>query len=177
MMINACLRRAGVIAFACLMPVAAAAQSVSVDYDRGVDFTKYRSYAWAPVKTVENPLIDRRIVAAIEGELAKKGWTKDSTSAGAVVLYQAAIDESRQLVGWSTGPRWSGMGTIREEKVLTGQMVVEIYDAATQQLIWRGIVSDAISDKPETNEKRLNAAVAKLFKKFPPSVDVRTGTR
>jgi hypothetical protein len=165
------------VVLACAIPVAAAAQSVSVDYDRGVDFTKYRTYAWAPVKTVANPLIDKRIVTAIEGELARKGWTKDTTSASAVVLYQAAVEESRQLVGWSSGPRFNGMGTIREEKVLTGQMVVDIYDAATQQLIWRGIVSDAISDKPETNEKRLNAAVTKLFKKFPPSIDVRTGTK
>jgi hypothetical protein len=33
----------------------------------------------------------------------------------------------------------------------------------------------AISDKPEKNEKRLNEAVAKMFKQFPPARD--TGTK
>ena len=172
-----CSKLVRVVALACMIPVAAAAQSVSVDFDRGVDFSKYRSYAWAPVQTVANPLVDKRIVAAIDGELAKKGWARDGGSPSAVVRYQAALQESRQLVGWSSGPRWNAIGSVREEKIVTGQMVVDIYDAASQQLIWRGIVSDAVSDKPETNEKRLNAAVAKLFKKFPPAVDVRTGTK
>ena len=158
-------------------PGTASAQTVAVDYDRGVDFSKFKSYSWGESQPTQNPLVDKRIVTAIDGELASKGWTRDTTAPGAIVVYQAALKEDRQLVGWSSGPRWSGMGTVRTEKILTGQMVVDVYDAATKQLIWRGIVSDAVSDKPETNEKRLQAAVTKLFKRFPPSIEVRTGTR
>jgi hypothetical protein len=37
-----------------------------------------------------------------------------------------------------------------------------------KHLIWRGTASDTISDTPERNEKNLDKAVDKMFKKFPP---------
>jgi len=37
-----------------------------------------------------------------------------------------------------------------------------------KQLIWRSSAEDALSSKPEKNEKNLEKGVAKMFKKFPP---------
>ena len=49
-----------------------------------------------------------------------------------------------------------------------GTLVVDLYDAKTKQLIWRGSAEDTLSDKAEKNEKNLDKGVAKMFKKFPP---------
>ncbi|HJZ72033.1 MAG TPA: DUF4136 domain-containing protein [Vicinamibacterales bacterium] len=153
-------------------PTAAWAQKVMVDYDKEVDFSKYQSYVWSDGEPAANPLVHTRIVNAIEGQLASKGWTKSGANAdqspSAVVVYHAAIDAERELNTWGSGPRWNGFGNARIETILTGQLVVDVYDAATKQLLWRGFASDTVSDDQEKNEKRLNEAVAKLFKQFPP---------
>jgi len=58
------------------------------------------------------------------------------------------------------------------ETILVGQLVVDIYDASNAQLMWRGFVSDTVTDSTEKNERKLNDAVAKLFKRFPPKAVV-----
>ena len=159
---------------AVLIPVMAWAQKVRIGYDRDINFSKYRTFAWKDGQPAPNPLTHKRIVNAIEGQLASRGWTKIDASPSAVVVYYAAIGEQRQLNAWGSGPRWSGHGTVKIETILTGQLIVDVYDAASKQLIWRGFVSDTVSDKPEKNAKLLNDAVAKLFKQFPPARDSKT---
>jgi len=155
-----------------LVATAAWAQKVMVDYDKEVDFSKFQTYAWADGESAANPLVHKRIVNAIERQLASKGWTKGAADAdpapSAIVVYHAAIEADRELNTWGSGPRWNGYGNARLETILTGQLVVDVYDAATKQLMWRGFASDTVSDDQEKNEKRLNEAVAKLFKQFPP---------
>jgi len=46
----------------------------------------------------------------------------------------------------------------------------DLFDTSTKQVVWRGVASDTVSDKPEKNEKHLYEAVAKMFKDFPPKV-------
>ena len=145
------------------------AQHVNVDYDRDVDFSKYNTYAWRPGQPAANPLVDKRILTAVDKELTAKGWTRTEASPGAIVTYQTAIGAERRLNAWGSGPRWGGWsGTVNAETILTGQLVVDVYDAVTRQLMWRGITSDTATDNAHKNEKRLNEAVAKLFKQFPP---------
>ena len=153
----------------CLMPALAAAQRVSVDYDRDADFSKYRSYTWRPGVPAPSPFVDKRIVDAVDKQLASRGWSRQDETPSAVVIYQAAVGAERELNAWGSGPRWNGFGRVSAETIYTGELVVDIYDAASRQLLWRGFASDTVSDKPEKNEKRLNEAVAKLFKQFPPA--------
>jgi len=166
------LRTALFVALACMMPLVASAQKVDVDYDKAVDFSKARTYAWQTGQPVSNPLLHKRIISAIDRQLAAKGWTKVEASPSAVLVYQAAVDEQKELSAWGSGPRWSGFGTARVETILVGQLVVDIYDASNAQLMWRGFVSDTVTDSTEKNERKLNDAVAKLFKRFPPKAAV-----
>ena len=122
-----------------------------------------------------NPLIHKRIVNAIDGQLASKGWTKAESAPNAIVVYYAALDEPRQLNAWGNGPRWGGSGTVKEETILIGQLVVDIYDASTEQLLWRGDARDTATDNPGKNEKKMNEAVAKLFKEIAPRFQERLG--
>jgi hypothetical protein len=46
--------------------------------------------------------------------------------------------------------------------------VIDLYDAKTKQLIWRGSAEDTLSDNAAKNEKNLDKGVAKMFKVFPP---------
>jgi len=46
--------------------------------------------------------------------------------------------------------------------------VVDLFDSHTKQLIWRGVATETLSEKPDKDTKKLNKAVEKLFKDFPP---------
>jgi len=66
---------------------AAFAQKVEVDWDHQADFSSYKTYQYAKTTPVENPLMDQRIVAALESEMGKKGLTKVDSNPDMVVTY------------------------------------------------------------------------------------------
>ena len=60
--------------------------------------------------------------------------------------------------------------TRRQRRVLirSGTLVVDLFDANTKKLVWRGSSSDALSDKSDKNIKNLDKGVEKMFDHFPP---------
>jgi len=61
-----------------------------------------------------------------------------------------------------------GSATTTESEYMVGTLVVDIFDAKTKNLLFRGIAQDEISDKPEKNIKKIDKAANKMFKDFPP---------
>lgn len=61
---------------ALLAPAPVLAQKVSYDYEKSANFAAFKTYAFKDGTKVGQPLIDDRIVAAIDTELAAKGFTK-----------------------------------------------------------------------------------------------------
>ena len=48
-----------------------------------------------------------------------------------------------------------------------GTLVVDIFDAKTKALVFRGTASDELSDKADKNMKKLEKVTDKMFKDFP----------
>ena len=61
------------------------------------------------------------------------------------------------------------MTTTQVQNYRVGTLIVDLYQASDKQLIWRGSSNDTLSNNTEHNEKDLDKAVDKMFKKFPPS--------
>jgi len=60
------------------------------------------------------------------------------------------------------------MSTTTESKIPVGELVVDLYDPAQKQLVFRGVSTDTLSTKAEKNTKKINKAVEKMFNKYPP---------
>jgi hypothetical protein len=158
-----------VAAFSCL----GAAQEVRTDHDKSANFERYHTYYWAKVQA-SNPLWQQRIQEAVDKDLQSKGWQRsDKNGDIAVTAVGSARDQQEYqtfyngLGGW----RWGGFGneaTTTVENYRVGTLVVDMYDAQNKRLVWRGTSTDTLSDKPENNEKKLDKAVDKMFKDFPP---------
>ena len=165
------------------------AQDVRYNFDKNTDFSKFKTYKWVALKdaTPVNDLVDKQIKTAVEAQLAAKGLTKvDSDPADLYVGYQAAVGQEKQFTSynssWGYGPGWYGGGwyggggmssgttTGQTTTIYVGQLSIDMYDPANKDLIWRGVVSKTIDQKakPEKQEKNLNKALTKLFKKYPP---------
>ena len=146
------------------------AQKVSVDFDRGTDFSKYKTYDWVKGTPAGNPMMHQRIVAGIEAQLAAKGLRRVEGNPDLVVTYHTATDTQVSINTMGGGPLggWRlGMGTATVNKIPVGQLVVDIGDVNTRRFVWRGSASGTMSSKPEKNEKSLNTALAKMFQNFP----------
>ncbi len=150
------------------------AQQVKTDYDRSTDFSQYKTYSWEKVQTQDQLWVDR-IKDAVNAALAAKGWTQ-LPSGGNVAVVAVEMTKDRQTLdtfytGFGGGWRWGGgfgdaTTTVNNYKV--GTLVVDLFDANSKNLIWRGSSSDTLSNKSENNIKDLDKGVKKMFDHFPP---------
>lgn len=160
------------ITAALVLTAFASAQDVKTDYDHHANFSQYHTYSWAKVKT-SDPLWESRIQDAVDKDLQGKGWQKVDNG-GDVAL--TAVGSARNQKEYQTfydgmgGWRWGGFGetTTQVENYPVGSLVLDMYDAHNKQLIWRGVASQSLSDKPEKNEQKLDKAVNKMLDHFPP---------
>jgi len=175
------IRTLAVAAALSLVGAGAFAQDIKVDYDKAADFTKYKTFAIKLGTSWNNPLGEKRVLAEIQQGLTEKGWTAttDDAKADAVVVLHGATEKQKSLntfysggyggYGWRGG--WGGgmsSSTTTVDEYTVGTLVVDIFDAKTKALVYRGTASDEISNKPEKNAKKLAKASDKLFKDFPP---------
>ncbi len=163
------------------VPATAFAQKVSSDYDHSTTFSSYKTYYWEKVQTA-NPLWNKRVQDAVDKQLQAKGWQKVESGGDVAVVAVSTTEQQKSLNtfydGWGGGWGWGGFGGMGMGNASTtvstyeeGTLVIDMYDATTKQLIWRGNAVGEISDKPDKTEKTLNKATGKMFKKFPPGSD------
>jgi hypothetical protein len=154
----------------------ALAQQVKTDFDHQANFSQYKTYSWQEVKS-ENSLWDARIKNAVDAQLTAKGWTKVDSGGDVGIVAIKTTQTQRTLQtfydGFGGGWRWRGFGgmgqsTTTEQDYKEGTLLVDLYDAKTKQLLWRGSTEDTLSNNADKNEKNLDKGVAKMFKKFPP---------
>lgn len=158
------------------------AQEVRVDYDHGANFTKYHTYSWGQAQAAPefSQLVQQRIVAQIEENLAKRGLKQVETGGDLIVNYQATVKQQVQFTtfndggGWGSGPGWGygyyggGISTTTETEIPIGTILVDLIDPQAKQLVFRGIATDILSSKAEKNTKKLAKAMHKVFEKYPP---------
>lgn len=63
-----------------------------------------------------------------------------------------------------------GMGSATSSTISNGTLAVDFYDPTSKQLIWRGSAEQTLnpSGNQQKDMQKLNKAVAKLLKNFPP---------
>jgi hypothetical protein len=148
------------------------AQKTSFDFDRSANFSSYHTYMWEKSPNPAKGEWDQRIIDSIDKQLQAKGLTKVDASPDLWVVYSNSIRDEKSVVGvgYVPGPTWGNSGPATHNTFITkqGTLVVELADTKDRQLLWRGSVTDTISDNDNKNIKNLDKSVAKLFKGYPP---------
>ena len=166
------IRFASLIFLGAGLSIAVAAQDVRTDHGKNAVFERYHTYSWGKVQT-ENPLWQTRITDAVDRALSEKRWQKVRNGGGVMVIDVGATQKEQEFQTFYNGIgewRWGSFGetTTTVENYRVGTLVVDLYDESNKHLIWRGSASETLSKDPEHNEKNLDKAVDKIFKKFPP---------
>jgi hypothetical protein len=176
------MRRFAIAVALSLLGAAASAQDVKTDFDKSADFSAIKSFSMKLGTSWNNQIGEKRVMDEFEQTLVEKGWKKVDANPDALVVVHGASQTKRSLnTFYSGGAGWGGYGyrgwgggmgmstsTTTESEYTVGTLVVDIFNAKTKALMFRGTAQDEISDKPEKNIKKIEKASSKMFKEFPP---------
>lgn len=163
---------------------------VTTDYDRSVDFTKYKTFSFAGWQKDSdkalNDLDKTRLQNAFKTEFTRRNLKIVEDNADALVSLFLVIDNKTSTTaytdfnggmgmgvgrGWGMGVGGIGLGsattTYSEDDYEEGTLVVDVYDASTKKLIWQGSSQSTVKDKASKREKTIPKKVKKLMNKYP----------
>lgn len=177
-----------------LIPIAARADHIQVDYNHHADFHKYHTYCWKSVR-VSNPLDEARIKRAVNQQLQKHGWEEDAQNCAVTVMATDTVHNEKQAEtyydglgggwgmgwgwgGWGWGPGWfwgpgdeMGNATTTTRNVPRMDLMVDLFSTRSKQLLWRGVLHGTLTNNAQTNRQHIYGAVAHMFNKFPPKTE------
>ena len=151
----------------------------SITFANGINFLNYKTYKWVTIPSSEqlDELTSNQLMGTIEAELAKKGLTRtQSDSPDLLIAYEIASGKGTQLRNLSVGAAYSSNGgssagtTGTVTTIHSGELALDMYDGAKKQLVWRGLIANAIEAdaKPDKKQKHMSAEIEKLLKHYPP---------
>ena len=166
---------------------------VTTDYDKTVDFTQLKTfeyYGWAAESDkIINQLEKDRIEAAFGDEFKKRGLEYVESGGDMIVVLFIMTENKTQYNATTTGmgyggyggyygygPGWGwgpGMGmsmsttTVSEYNYTVGTLVIDIYHAGDEKLIWESIGTKTVDDNPQTREKNLPKNIAAIMAPYP----------
>lgn len=175
------------------LALASCGSSAHIEKDPAANLSRYHSYAWVEtqdakdtVKTKVSDLTERNIMAAVNGELQKQGWTESKTHPDVLLAYDVLVEKS---VRENNNPVYSQpytryyfnpysrryvpvyypsefLGYDRtEEAVREATFTVRLVDARTDKTVWQGWTTGDV-DSRNISSKEVQSAVRSIFRKF-----------
>jgi hypothetical protein len=146
-------------------------QQVSVNYNHSQSFSGFHTYAWGSDNSnkVQDSILAQVAVQNIDSALQGKGWQKvtEDQKPDVIVTANGGLKQQTSYSAWGMRGIGGGMGGITPEQNVIGTLVVDLYDAKNQSLVWRGIAQDTLNNSGSKNQQMLQKAVTKMFKQWP----------
>jgi len=155
----------------CIAATVAVGQQVSVNYDHNASFAQYHTYAWGSnnANEVRNSILAQVAKQDINTAMQGKGlqMVQESQSPDLILTSNGGMKQQTSYSAWGMRGIGGGMGGITPEQNVEATLIVDLYDAKTQSLVWRGIGQDTLSDKGNKNQEAVQKAITKMFKQWP----------
>jgi len=153
-----------------ILLLASGGAAKQVSFDAGADFSAYRSYAWREGAPARNPNMQDRIEDFVEAQLASKGLARVDAEPNLYVTTFILPDEItlEELARRNALEFWSGAILVSPADVGAGTLVVDLVDARSGTVVWRGVASETVTGSFETMTRKVESAVKKMFRRYPP---------
>jgi hypothetical protein len=170
------LARITVAALGAFVLTACATTNISSFVERGVDVRQYRTYTWGPadLQATGDPRLDNneffqeRIERAVEQHLNARGFEKTQGSPDLLIHYHANVEQQVNANG--ADQPYEPCETCEPFVFDAGTIVIDLVDARTRRLVWRGWAEgsiDGVVDNQTWMEKRVDEAVARIMERLP----------
>ena len=168
---------------------------IGYDYDRSVNFTAYHTYNWLSDeqektgdRRADNSALDLRIRMAVQTQLLSKGYRKlYDEKPDFYVVYHVGLKDMAPTVSteyyshgmagrpfsYSADTRSQGSekpASNEASAYLTGSLLIDIIDAASDKVVWRGTAAGEVDPALSSAERdeRTRTIVHKMLSHFPP---------
>lgn len=163
------------------------------DADPAHDFSGYQTFAWisenpmivGPTNRVPNPLLEPKIMAAIEEDMAAKGYTKVDNPESADFVLSFTVGSREEIKvnsypatyagygyrgAWGWGGPYYGMATETQvRQYQKGMLALDVFDVKERRPVFHAVAEKSIteSDRKKMDET-IQAAVDAVVEAFPP---------
>lgn len=158
---------------------------VTTDSAEGTDFSAFRTFQYrdsSNTLAVSSPLSHQRIVTAIRHGMIRSGLIEATANPDLFVTYYATTErETHFNTTYSGVNTWSGASrsrsgvglgvtssTTRPTTVTRGTLMIDVWDASKNTMVWRSVVTSPVHPNPERNTRTINEAIERAFSQFPP---------
>jgi len=147
--------------------------------DRGADFMRYRTYAWAERGAFEtgdprldnNRFFSQRVEEAVDLQLTARGFEKASRGdADLLIRIHARVDQRLESAALDRIDGHCIDNDCRSLVYDTGTLLVDMTDRRTNRLAWRGWAEgslDGVIDDQRWMEIVIDEAVARILARVP----------
>lgn len=167
--------------FALFLLASCASVRVDSDYDKSVDFTKYKTYAYYKngIDKVEISDLDKkRILRSIDEVMTSKGLVKSETPDLLVNIFtkereEVSVNQFNAGWGYGWGWGWSPFGFGMQTSVSTnteGTLFIDLIDAAKKEMIWQGEGVGYLTKNNAKKDERVKEFVSKILEQYPPVI-------
>jgi hypothetical protein len=174
------LRQLAAVVVASLVGASCATtMSVSSHVERGLDFSRYRSFDWGPADALptgdprldQNPFFKDHVQGAVEKQLAARGIAL-SPAPDLLIHYHANIRDRIAVNRLERGYGYCTAADCPSETIAyeAGTLVLDIIDVRTNRLIWRGWAQNSVGDMlddPDRMARTIDQAVTRMLAKLP----------
>jgi hypothetical protein len=155
----------------CITSTIAVGQQVSVNYDHNASFTQYHTYAWGSnnANQIQNSILAQVAQQDINAAMQGKGFqlVQENQNPDIILTASGGLKQQTSWSAWGMRGIGGGMGGITPQQNVEGTLIVDLYSAKNQSLVWRGIAQDTLSNNGSKNQKTVGNAVTKMFKQWP----------
>lgn len=164
------------------------------DYDQKADFNGYKSYAFYKTgidKAQISDLDKKRILRAIETEMASRGFVKSENPDILVSIFtkeQERVDVYNNNfgwggwggfggwgwgwggLGWGPGLGWGWGGGNLVSTSTEGSLYIDLIDTKNKELVWQGKGEGTLANTKniQKKEQRIQQFVAQILEQYPP---------
>ncbi|PWA04438.1 DUF4136 domain-containing protein [Flavobacterium psychrotolerans] len=152
---------------------------VNSDYDKKVDFSQFKTYAFykTGIDKVEISDLDKkRILRSIDEEMAAKGFAKSETPDLLININTKAEKDvnvnqfyAGYGYGWGYGwsPYWGGSTSVYTST--EGILTIDLIDAKKKELVWQGVGSGNLTQDTNKKDENIKCFVNKILELYPPA--------
>lgn len=156
---------------------------VNSDYDKNVDFSPYKTYAFykTGIDKVEISDLDKkRILHSIDEAMMAKGFTKSETPDLLININtkaQTNVNVNQFYAGYGYGwgfgrnPYWGGNNTVYTST--EGILTIDLIDAKKKELVWQGEGTGELTKNTNKKDENVKDFVTKILALYPPTVETK----
>jgi len=181
-----------IILFSAIILVFSSCESMKVvsDYDKNVNFSKYKTYnvlQWDKEESARiNEFDQKRIINALHEQMQARGYKRVDSGSDISVNPFLILDAKEQTTAYTNhynmggygyyggfgyygfGPGYTmGTTTFHTEQYTVGTLIIDVLDNKTKRLIWQGIGKGTIKESRQDRDKNIPKAIAKIMEPYP----------